>query len=149
MQPYGFRVLGKEGAAAAVVSQKTSRRYGDKVLGSSVDESEDGQEKRDGQPARGQRAGVPPDTSGLDALATKYATDDGYLSITDVKTILAEMPEAFERVLGWEMGREDGPRIGALAHFIEVETARKGGARPNILKNLETALVAVRTKNKG
>lgn len=150
MKTYGSRVVGEEAAAAALVmAKKKGREYGPKVLGSSVDQSEEGKQKRAELPARGQRSKLPPESDNLDALVAKYATNDGYLSIKDVQTVLAEMPEAFDRLVGWELGRDDGPRIGALSHFIELETARTGGVRPTILKNLETALTAVRSKGKG
>ena len=141
-KPYGALVVGEENAALAAAQQKTAERYGPNVLGPSVDPSEKGEQKRE---ASGKPAGGAADDA-VNEIVAKYASDDGYLSIANVKDVLAEMPGAFDRMLGWEMGREDGPRIGALTHFIEVESQRKGGPRANILKTLETTLIRVRTK---
>ena len=135
---YGALVIGEEAAARVAEEKEVDRRYGPSVLGSSVDDSPAGEAKR--AEGTGQQA------DGLDDLVKKYAMEDGYLSIGNVKVVLAEMPQSFDRMLGWEMGRADGPRIGALTHFIEVEGKRHGGPRPTILKNLEGALQAVRSK---
>ena len=76
----------------------------------------------------------------------EQANDDGYLSIADVKKILEEMPNAFDRVLGWEIARADGPRVGALNHLLKLEMKRDGGPRQMIQQRIEMSLAEAKGK---
>ncbi|MCK5650519.1 MAG: hypothetical protein KAJ42_04035, partial [Gemmatimonadetes bacterium] len=90
-----------------------------------------------------------PDAAGdpaLDALVVKHANDDGYLSIANVKAILEEMPNAFDRVFGWELARAEGPRVGALNHLLELEMKREGGPRHLVQQRIELSLKEIRGK---
>lgn len=151
MGVYGAGVVGEEQAAKNLEQQSGTAKFGDRVLGTRVDERTEEERLADLE-AREARKELEKKTSRptppeLEDLVAKYASDDGYLSISDVKEVLEEMPSALDRMIAWEMERADGPRIGALKHFISLEAQRQGGARAPVIQHLESALAAVQTRD--
>lgn len=146
---YGPGIVGKDAYKAQEASEVARvDKYGPGILG--VEEyarlTGDGpQEATEGPKEEKKAVSTPPEEDpALQALVSKYATDDGYLAIKDVKSILKEMPNAFDRVLAWELGRKDGPRVGALQHLLELEGKREGGARAPVFQHIEMSLAKAR-----
>lgn len=145
---YGSRVQGEEAAEAALASTKATAKFGSKVLGSKVDQRTEEEVQEDRAAARAEEAlnKVPVDADGeLEARLQEYASEDGYVSIGDLKEILDEMPHALDRMIAWERERADGPRIGALQHFLKIESQRDGGPRAAVQAFLEKALARARS----
>lgn len=145
---YGSKVVGKEEAQRLLKANEKKARFGPKVLGSKVDQRSEeevhqDQANREARDALAKKTDNPVPEE-LDELVRKYATDDGYLSIENTKQVLEELPSALDRMIAWEMDRNDGPRIGALKHFIGMEAERQGGPRKPVLEHLEKALAAAR-----
>ena len=145
---YGPGIIGEE-AFALVKDQVKMKpdKYGPGILGEEKYAELMGQRKAE------QAVEAPPQVkeaiapvafseADLDGLVKEYTSTDGYLSIAELKKALVKAPIAFDRLFSWELNREDGPRIGALAHLLELETKREGGPRPMVLQRLEMVLKA-------
>lgn len=135
---YGPGMIGQAAfeAQKAADQDNPQQKYGPGMLGNDEPKKPVATEKP--KPAS------PDQDAALDKLVAEYATDDGYLAIEDVKAILDEMPNAFDRIFGWELGRADGPRVGALNHLMQLEIKRDGGPRAMVQKRIELALAEVK-----
>ncbi len=65
---------------------------------------------------------------------------DGYLSIEDLRNVLAENPTFFDSLYEHELAREDGPRDDALRIFQEIERGIKGAGRQSVLDEINQLL---------
>jgi hypothetical protein len=120
--PYGKAVVGEEEAnLQREVKRKKSNIYGKKVIGD----------------AAASREPVNPGVSG-----EEVTSQDASMTLSELGELLADKPHAMDRQLDAEFQREEGPRKGALRLFLEIETTREGGARPEVLQLLETALTS-------
>ena len=73
---------------------------------------------------------APPEASTLGA-----PSPDGF-SVASIKKLLGDEPEQFDRLFAAEMARPD-LRRGALRVFASAERKRVGGARPEVLAQIE------------
>lgn len=139
---YGRRVIGdKAYEQAKQVEDVGALKFGPRILGQEkYDELVARQQGQQSENAESEKKGTDPvDVSLLEDLVEKYKDEDGYLSINNVKAILEEMPNAFDRVFGWEIARADGPRAGVLKHLRELEVERIGGPRDPVLQTIDQA----------
>lgn len=159
---YGAAVVGEKRAAELLAATKTANRFGERVLGTKVDDSAEADAAREEASAAELEARLatqqsnrarPPATltaeaeERLEELMKEKGGDTGSVSIADVRDIIEEMPEAYDRLLGWELKREPSPRIGALSYFLELEVGREQGPRPLVQSSIEKALTAARSKD--
>lgn len=138
-EKYGPAVMapGDYEAIQEVVVDKKNK-YGPALLGKTAEEAE---EVHKPTPPTSSHPAF--DSGDLEALLAKYTAEDGYVSIKDLKTILEEMPQAFDRLFGWELNRRDGPRIGALQEFQRLEV-QKQPPRTLVLQTIEKGIAKAR-----
>lgn len=145
---YGKRVIGEQKAAEEKKAVQTATViYGPRVTGQQKPAAAKPAPKAASTPPANEPPKAPPPAPPIDPAQTvTHQVDedgDGHLTAREISVAVQANPALLDGFLKAELEHRDTPRVTVLRTLKEVESKREGGARPEILTQIDEAVAAL------